>query len=232
MPNNREISILFWLIVAIVYAFLHPKVRPSFLGVLKAFCAHKIIISVLVLLLYSLFLIFFYYLLRIWNWNHLTTTIFWFFTTAFSVFFNIKNIHSGSYLKDLVMDQLKISVVLEFFVNLYSFPIWIELVFVPLLFILAALLVYASYKSEYVDVKGFLENILFSVFFYLLYKAIRMVFFSSEISVMTILNDVFIVPILSMSLIPFAYLLGVFTAYEDFSIQILFGEFKHEVQRC
>ena len=160
--------------------------------------------------------------------NHLTTTVFWFFTTAFSVFFNIKNIHSGSYLKNLFVDQFKISVVLEFFVHLYSFPIWIELVFVPLLSILTALLVYASYKSEYVDVKGFLENVLFVLFCYLLYKAIRLVFFSSQVSSMTILNDVIIIPILSISLIPFGYLLGLFTAYENFFIQILFSPFDSE----
>lgn len=99
--------------------------------------------------------------LGLWDSSLLKGSLIWFFSVAvFSLFQVNKFSESPHKLKGLVANSFKLVVVIEYLVGVYTFHFAVELVLVPLVVFLSALVAFSEAKPEYESVHKFLSAVL------------------------------------------------------------------------
>jgi len=174
--NNREISILIWLVLIICWAVSIRSVRKGFRGILKAALHWKIVSCVLSLLVYVSIIAFSLDGWQLWGFENLKATILWTCTAGFGmVIANETGEPTRRHFKAVILGGIKFTIVLEFLVNFYVFPIIAELVLIPILAFLTACATYAEIKEEYKQTaylfNGMLSLLGFGVLIYASYHA-------------------------------------------------------------
>ena len=159
--NNREIAIGFWLLAISIYVFLSPKmvkVRSSFRLLLSMFFVKQILSVFSLMVLYMAFVVYFLSEIDLWNAEQIKNTIFWCVSVGFMSLFKIESIKTDkSFFKNSVIDNLKLLAILQFVVGVYTFPIWIEILLVPVLALISAMLAIAENEKKYHQVKNLLK---------------------------------------------------------------------------
>lgn len=223
--SNREISILFWTtIIFSIFVFIS---RNEFLNVLKAFFHYKIILSIFAFLMYCMIVIFLLSKIDFWDFNLLKDSIVWFLTAGMIVLFNVNKINSKKYFINILNDNLKVILFLEFVVNFYTFDIITELIIIPIITCITILYEYSKYtmrkNTSHIKVNGALKNLLsivgITILIYISYKTI------SDYQVLFTKSNVksFYLPIiLSVLTLPFYYFLAIYMIYEEFFIRLNF----------
>lgn len=219
--NDREKAIIIWFCILFVWSLAHKSVRNDVKGpvitILKLLFSFKIGIPLLLMSIYLGLLIFFASRFNLWDISLLKDTLLWFFGTACIMFASTDKAGQDSkYFKDVILDTLKFSVILEFVVNLYVFSIFVELILVPLVTLVAGMLVIADKKNEYATVKKALNCVLIIAGLTMLIYALVHVF-SDFKQFATIGNaKTFLLPlILTLAFLPFMYCLTLWARYES-----------------
>ena len=160
--NNREIATGIWLLVALVLALYYKPTRKSFPYIFKAFLRWKILVVCLLMVVYVLLLTSGLKQAGFWDSsNHLKDTIIWTVTIAFVMVLNISDAtKKKNFFRKIVSDALKLTIVLEFIIGFYSFSLPMELVLIPFLFLLGALVAVADMEQDYLPVKEVLTWLL------------------------------------------------------------------------
>lgn len=65
-----------------------------------------------------------------------------------------------TYIKKILKDNLKFTMILEFFMSTFTFNMWIELVIIPVITIITVMNVIAERKEEYKSVHKLLDSVL------------------------------------------------------------------------
>jgi hypothetical protein len=218
--SDREKAIIVWFCILSIWLLTKKSVRDGLkspLGsILKILFSVKVGIPLLLMGTYLGLLLFFASRLNIWDISLLKDTLLWFFGTACIMFGSTDKAGQDSkYFKDVILDTLKFSVILEFVVNLYVFNIFVELILVPLVSLVAGMLVIADKKNEYATVKKVLNGVLIIAGLAMLIYALVHVF-SDFKDFATIGNaKSFLLPIaLTIAFLPFMYCLTLWARYE------------------
>lgn len=223
--STREISILVWSnLFFSIFIFI---ARREFLSVLKALFNYKIIFSLIIFLCYCSFAVYLLYQINFWDLTFLKDTLFWFFTAGMVVFFNINKVNSTNYFVEILKDNLKVILFLEFVINFYTFGIITELILVPIISLITILFEYSKNSMQknpkHIKANKFLQSILsifgIAILIYISYKT-----FSDYRNLLTETNlKSFYLPIiLTLISFPFYYFLAIIIIYEDFFIRINF----------
>jgi len=222
--NTREIAVIIWLLVFMAWAISKKNIRDSLFRVGKAFLNKKILSVIIAAILYASLIVFILSEIRIWETSLIKDTTFWFVGTAFVLLMNVnKATQDNGYFKKILIDSLKLVLVLEFVVNLYTFNLLIELILVPFLVAIIAMSAYAETKKEYLSFKKMCDLILliFGIFliFYVLAKVLGdyRSFATSENMRAFVLS-----PLLTFAYVPFLYLFALMMAYENLFLRIGF----------
>lgn len=228
--NNREKAIIIWLLIFLVWALLQKNVRSSFLGVLKALFQKKILTALLAMLLYVGLVVFIFYKIQFWDVFLVKDTVFWVLGVAFILLMNAsKPTQDEHYFRKILLDNLKLILMLEFIINFYTFNLWIELILMPLLFLIVGVGAVAESKKEYMPVKKITDFILsffgISLIIFTLFKI-----FGDYYSFVTTdnLRSFFLPFLLTLTYLPFLYLFTLLVAYENLfgSLDIFLKENK------
>ena len=159
--NNREIAIGLWLLAISIYVFLSPKmveVKSSFRHLLSAFFVKQIMSVLGLMIVYITFVIYFLSEMDLWNAEQIKNTVFWCVSVGFMSLFKIESIKKDkSFFKHSVIDNLKLLAILQFIVGVYTFPIWIEILLVPILALIGAMSAIVEGDKKYHQVKTILE---------------------------------------------------------------------------
>ncbi|KPL78087.1 hypothetical protein ADN00_07890 [Ornatilinea apprima] len=219
--DNREIAIIIWLGVFFVWALSQKKIRKSFVKVFKTFAQKVIFISSILMVLYIGTMIYLLHRINLWNISYLSDTIIWILGVAFVLFVNISHAREDDYFRKAVVDNIKLVVFIEFITDLYVFNLWVELILVPVLALLGALLGAASARPEFKRVESLLAPIvgLIGVGFlaYAIYNMI--VDFGAFLSMQNLLT--LLMPlILTILFLPFVYVLAVYVVYDSIFMRI------------
>ena len=113
-------------------------------------------------------------------------------------------------------DIFKTTILLEFITGMYSFHLLIELLYVPLLVLLAMVDVVAGLYDEHSTVRRPIKGCL--VVLGLLapvYAVLKLLTNLQDIATVANTKALFLVPALSLSLMPFVYLIALCSAYEQ-----------------
>lgn len=225
MLNNREIATIIWVSLFFLLALIKTKISSSLCNLSKALFAKQIALSIVGMLLYVYFLVLLFNKVGFWDESAIKDTMVWTFGVAFVMLINAnKTGDDEHYIRRILIDNIKLVVVLEFIINMYSFSLLIEMVIVPVVTFLVLLRTYAEYKPVPRKVVTFL-NYALSVFGTVILVATVHKIATNYRSFATLRNlrDFLLPPVLTMAILPFIYGLALFIKYESIFNRINFS---------
>jgi hypothetical protein len=147
--NTRETALVVWLGAFLLFALTKRDVRNSMGGLLKLVLCSRLLGGVILgAAVYVTCVVLLLKRSGYWGSEMTKLTVLWFVGLALIAVFNTKNVNA-SYYGRLVLHNLGLNVVVEFLVNLHTFPLPVELVLVPVAFLLVGVQAVARNKPEY-----------------------------------------------------------------------------------
>lgn len=229
--NNRELAIISLFCVFIVLVLCSENVRKSFYNFLKNLFNKRFIRMWLYMFLYCSFIVYILYKVKIWDVSLLKSTIVWFFTVAIiSTFRALDKAKNIDYFINVIKDNLKIVIILEFITNLYAMSFLVEVILLIVVFFASIMIVLIDTKPEFKDpsykrIKNFLQIIITVIIFTYIINSINLIVKNfDQINLIALGKEIIITPILSISIVVFNYIFVVYAMYEVLFIRLNFKE--------
>ncbi|MFQ6292763.1 hypothetical protein ACLMO3_20710 [Yersinia enterocolitica] len=226
--NNREIAIALWLVAISVYIFSSSKmaaVRNALKGVLAAFFVRQIMSALCLMVAYMAIVIYWLYELELWNFEQLKNTVFWCVSVGFISLFNLEKIKEDKFFfKHSVLDNLKLLAILQFILGVYTFSLWVEVLLVPILVLLGAMLAITETNRKHHQVRVILEYCLTAFGVVLIVYTLYMLMTNfGEFGQAKTAYDFFIPPMLTLLYLPFIFFMLVYSTYEQVFVRLRFS---------
>lgn len=226
--STREWATLIWGCIFMLYVLCHREIRKSLWNVIVIFFDKKLRILWEIILLYVLTITMVFCYLPIWENIYIKDIIIWFLFSGLIYCMNaVSSEADETYIKKILKDNLKFTMILEFFMSTFTFNIWIELAIIPVITIITAMNVIAERKEEYKNVHKLLDSVLAIAGFWIFYETIKIGI--NEYKQLNIINTLvsFIIPIAYLILIiPLEYALELYSKYELLFLRMTFKEEK------
>lgn len=226
--STREWATLIWGCIFVLYLLCHKEIRKSFWNVIVAFFDKKLRILWEIILLYVLTITMVFSYLPIWENIYIKDIIIWFLFSGLIYCMNaVSSEADETYIKKILKDNLKFTMILEFFMSTFTFNIWIELAIIPIITIITVMNAIVEGKEEYKSVHKLLDSVLVIAGFWLFYETIRAGI--NEYKQLNVINTLvsFMIPIVYLILIiPLEYLLELYSKYEVLFLRMTFKEEK------
>ena len=226
--STREWATLIWGCIFMLYVLCHSEIRKSLWNVIVIFFDKKLRILWEIILLYVLTITMVFCYLPIWENIYIKDIIIWFLFSGLIYCMNaVSSEADETYIKKILKDNLKFTMILEFFMSTFTFNIWIELAIIPVITIITVMNVIAERKEEYKSVHKLLDSILAIAGFWIFYETIKIGI--NEYKQLNIINTLvsFMIPIVYLILIiPLEYILDLYSKYEVLFLRMTFKEEK------
>ena len=226
--STREWATLIWGCIFMLYVLCHREIRKSLWNVIVIFFDKKLRILWEIILLYVLTITMVFCYLPIWENIYIKDIIIWFLFSGLIYCMNaVSSEADETYIKKILKDNLKFTMILEFFMSTFTFNIWIELAIIPVITIITVMNVIAERKEEYKSVHKLLDSILAIAGFWIFYETIKIGI--NEYKQLNIINTLvsFMIPIAYLILIiPLEYALELYSKYELLFLRMTFKEEK------
>lgn len=226
--STREWATLIWGCIFMLYVLCHREIRKSLWNVIVIVFDKKLRILWEIILLYVLTITMVFCYLPIWENIYIKDIIIWFLFSGLIYCMNaVSSEADETYIKKILKDNLKFTMILEFFMSTFTFNIWIELAIIPVITIITVMNVIAERKEEYKSVHKLLDSILAIAGFWIFYETIKIGI--NEYKQLNIINTLvsFMIPIVYLILIiPLEYILELYSKYEVLFLRMTFKEEK------
>ena len=226
--STREWATLIWGCIFMLYVLCHSEIRKSLWNVIVIFFDKKLRILWEIILLYVLTITMVFCYLPIWENIYIKDIIIWFLFSGLIYCMNAVSSEADEiYIKKILKDNLKFTMILEFFMSTFTFNIWIELAIIPVITIITVMNVIAERKEEYKNVHKLLDSVLAIAGFWIFYETIKIGV--KEYKQLNIINTLvsFMIPIVYLILIiPLEYILELYSKYEVLFLRMTFKEEK------
>lgn len=230
--SNRQFAILIWSTVIGAILLKEKKVRRSFLEVVKVLFSKKLLILWLVALAYNMIIVYFMWKQDFWNISHFKVTILWMLFVGYIMMFNaIGDAKDNRYFLKLILQNLKVTILFQFILNLYSFSLITELIIVPVTVFISMMVAVTEHenKEDYQKVALLLNTILFFVGSWMMWNSIiQTITQFNDLNLERLIVLLSMGSILSILFIPFLIIVAVLTAYESLFIPISFKKVIEE----
>jgi hypothetical protein len=220
--DNREKAWLIWIAFGLILVLRSKNFPSSLVSVVKTLLSKQILIVLAAMVGYVSLEVCVFHRLGLWDFGMVKATVVWLLGQALVMVFNHNRAHKdASYFKRTVLASLKVALVLDFLVNFYVLPIFLEIALVPILFLVAAMLELSKTREEYIRVRHLMQYVMAAIGFSLLgYATARLIGDVDSFASVDTLR-LFALPIvLTLLFLPFVYALAVYTAYETIFVRI------------
>lgn len=175
--NNREIAAVVWLGVLLVCVLVQRDLRRSLGDVIEAAVAPRFLLPLLAMVGYVCGLVYLGWRGCLWNAALLSDTVTWFLATGLVLCGKSVSVFSPkASFRAVLFATFSATVFVEVFVNLYVFPLPLELVLTPVLSSLGAMSVIAKTEDQFALVGRLIDRVLVVIgLTVLLYVAINLV---------------------------------------------------------
>jgi len=219
--SSREIATYFWLTVFVISVLALKETRSAALNVIRALFDKRLVRVYTITIAYIVFVLLVLSIIGFWSHAHLKSTVIWFFTVAmFSLLQINKIMEDFSYFKRTALNNFQILVAVEFVISTYTLSLWLEILLVPFLSFVVALLAVAQSRPEFQTPKydvtrRFLNGILMLAGFAFIILALKQLVADvrSFFSIGT-LSEFMLPIVLTLSFLPYLFLLAVYAVYE------------------
>ena len=228
--NNRQIATGIWLFLVVLVVLLIKQIRPSLFGVLRAAANRKLVIFFGSFALWVGLLAWGFKLLGLWRYDQILATLFWIAITGFPLLGrSLDATEDDRYWSKILRDNFRILGLFEFLVVGYSFPLFVELVLVPVLALLGVLIAMGQTDTSYRPMQNILEVVLGLFVLFVLYLAIRDIFYHPEGFWTFETGRNLVLPILfSLGSSPVIYLWFCYSHFESARIRINLSTYHSE----
>jgi hypothetical protein len=221
--NGREAALAIWLAIGFVWIACNRDLRASFGNVLRTFIVPKVSGVILVAAGYASG---FVWLLHQAGWSGewlVKDSIYWFAGTALVALMNVPG-KDERFIWRFAVHSFALVVFLEFLMNLYTFPLYIEVWLLPLTVLAIGTLALAERDRRYVASRKPLKFVVTVLGLALLGGALIQAFLDlADFASVETIRRLAVVPVLTILFTPFLYLLAVVTAYELVFMRIRFA---------
>jgi len=215
--SDREIASAIWLAVFVASVLINKSTRNSAGAVIRALFQPALMIPLGIAALYATGEIFLLNYIGWWSLANLKTTILWLVTFAFVTMFEVataKNRKAG--LGKITAEILSVAMLVTFITELYSFPLIVELIALPIVTTVFLMAEMAKHKPEHAPVAklmGCLSSLIgLSYIGFSLWKSVEL-----WRDTFTWANwlELIIPIILSVAFLPFLYAWRTYVAYSE-----------------
>jgi hypothetical protein len=218
--NAREKAIVLWFVALVVFAAIKSDgLGSSFLGVLRALASHKLLLLFGAAAVYSgglVFfgnggLVFFGNEVGLWHTSATKATIYWFFGTAVILVGNATQVSPDdpAFIRRLLRGSLKLTILVEFLVNLYVLPMVVELLLVPLPFMLIGTQVVVEHEPNLAPARKVINGVLGAIGVAVtLYLGVRVLGDWSGFWTRKNAEGFLVAPVFTLGLVPFLCLVA------------------------
>lgn len=216
MINNREWALLIWLGVVLALLLLPRDLRSSLFEVVRAALHPILVIPVLLMAVWVGGLIVIVAGIGWWDAELATDTVVWFVGTALVLMFRVAEaLGEERFFRRTIIGAVRVTVLVEVFVNLYVFSLPVELILLPVLTVLLMLSVVAGSEQRFVRVKALIDAVLALVAFSLIaFVVIQIVTDWQDFDKAGAFRK-FALPVwLTIGIVPFVFLLSLYAAYD------------------
>jgi hypothetical protein len=214
--NNREMAAVFWLLVVFAWALSQRETRHALWHVLRALMAPKLAMPLLAMVAYVSGFVYVGAQVGLWDRALTNDTVVWFMATGLALYGkSIVVFKAGSSLRAVLLAAVGTTVLVEVFVNLYVFPLVVELVLAPTLALLGAMSMVAGAEDRFATVKRLTDGMVsFIGFAVLMYVAIRVAVAWDQLDQARTWQR-FALPVwLTLGALPDVALLGLYSNYD------------------
>lgn len=216
--SSREIATLAWTGVILFFVLRSKVLREGLLAIFEVIFCRPIIKWSSFMLIYVGFACYGFHLLGAWSVSEIKPTILWLLSAGLYMVYHVvrERPNPSCLIGGVFRDGFNIAVILEFFVSSYTFSVYVELLLVPV----AGFLAFISTPPKTDDPRAaiavkFANSALSCIGLFILIRAMTMTLleWSDFWSIQTAHS--FLIPIaLSLSFLPFLWIVQVHTAYE------------------
>lgn len=214
--NNRELSLLTWVCLLLIWLILKPEIRTSLFRVLKYAFTPKLSFIYCVMAAYTTGMVFLLKTFNLWDTEQLKNTIFWFISVGVLSLYDITNDKEGNYFRKTIKDIIGVTTIVQFIVGVYSFSFILELLILPIVTLIFVTLAVSEYDPKHRDAKKFLSNLLtFIGLLLIIYTIFKIISDFKSFANSGTLGDFLTPAALSILFLPLVYLLSVYISHED-----------------
>lgn len=222
--DNRQIALIIWIFLILFWVTKNKNIRNVLNTLIKTFLTKPILMSVFSMVCYILIIVLFLYQFDIWDNSQLNATLIWSVTSAFSMFFKLNKINEDKmFFKKAIIKNFKLTVLIDFIVNLNVFSLWFELIFIPCTFVLGAMITISNRDEKHRLVEKLLNGItIFLGFSLITYSLWQIYIHFDEVYTLEKLRDFSVPILLSILYLPFVYFFVLYSAYEEVFVRLQF----------
>lgn len=152
--SNREVATITWIFLVILGLQFNERTRKTIGGLFEAFFVNSILVVNLLAIIYSSSIIYLLYLVDFWGFFMLKDSIYWFICSGFLILISLnKAAKEKDFFKNILRDNLKLLLILEFAVNFHQFSLVTELILLPVIAFLTFTQVIATREKRLMIVK-------------------------------------------------------------------------------
>lgn len=223
--NNREIAIAVWILVIFIILLFIRGIRKSLKDLVKVLFHRKILILVLSIIVHTVGITFVLYLLNFWNISLLKDTILWLCFSGIVICFRyVSSKEDENLLRNIIIDNIKIVIIIEFIANFFTFPLAAELVLIPFMAFIAGLDVIAKTDKKNISVVRLLNGLQIIIgLFIFIYAFSQAIADYKNIVNLDTLKSFLLAPLLAVLFSPFVYFMALLVKYELLFLRLEMG---------
>lgn len=230
--NNREIALGIWILISAALVTLYRPLRDIVTALVRLLFRRYLFVPLMCSFFYIAAFVLALAWLGVWDVSQLKNTVLWSLGVGLIAVLRINEIlEDKDFFIDSLKDQFKIVTVFEFVVLFYTFPLWAELIIIPVATILVVLQGLSQKKPDLRPLSSLVDGMLVWLGVGLVgITAYRLLFdFDTFWQASTV--SAFALPIvLSLGFLPFLYVLITYWRYQLAFIS-LNSAFKDDVLR-
>lgn len=228
--STREWATVIWGSIFFLYAIMRRQIRESLWKAVKIFFGRKLRILWGIILLYALGITIVFHQLPFWDNIYIKDIIVWFAFSGLIYCINaVSKEADEKYIGKVLRDNFKLTIIVEFLMSTFTFSIGIELAIIPIITMIVIVNTFAEGKEEYKKVHKLLDIVLAVAGFWILYETIKIgIHEYKELNILYTLISFMIPIVYSISFLPLAYLLELYSKYESLFARMSFKEGKDD----
>jgi len=222
--DNRDIALLFWLLVLLGWSLSKPAVRKSFGGLLRAITQRRLLVAFGLAAATTALLCYCLSLVGLWGPGQIKGSFFWFIAACIPSMMDIPKLSEDFGLfRKAALKNFELSVLVDFYINLFHAPLLIELIILPVAATLTAMLVLSEKREELKPVHGIVTNVLATIgLCWLAFQTYKLFTSFGDVRNLDTIRD-FVLPLaLNLAFLPMLALYAVYAAYDSVFARVPF----------
>jgi hypothetical protein len=216
VPNNRQLAIGIWALIALILILVYPNTRHSLRSLVRIALKPNILVSLALLCAWTLGLVVIGRRLGAWTPSLAADTGFWLVSTGLVLFFNFSQASTQPhFFRSKALATLQVAVVVEVFSELAVMNLIAEFLLVPTLVFLGGMSAVAGSNDEYRAVKRLFDGLILIISLTLLvYVTVVLVHTWNDVDWANVGRQFGLPLWLTLGVLPYIYALALYAAYE------------------